>query len=51
MSRIELTARLILISYSGLADANRGNPFWSKGDAMTAINGARKLATITSIKY
>jgi|688.fasta_scaffold2699104_1 hypothetical protein len=38
-----LVNRLAIIAYDGLSQANKGNPFWSKSEAMQAINGARVL--------
>ena len=38
-----LVHRLALLARAGLSEANSGNPFWSKRDAMQAINGSRNL--------
>lgn len=38
-----LINRLAIIAYDGLSQANKGNPFWNKSEAMQAINQARKL--------
>ena len=38
-----LDSKLAIVANAGLASANRGNPFWSKRDAMQAINGSRNL--------
>lgn len=38
-----LAQNLVKIAKSGLISANKSNPFWSKAQAMAAINGARAL--------
>ncbi len=38
-----LINRLAIIAYDGLSQANKGNPFWCKSEAMKAINQARVL--------
>ncbi len=43
MNSKNLSDRLFLIAKAGLAEANTGNPFWTKSDAMKSINMARKL--------
>ena len=43
MSNKDLRARLIMVANAGLASANQGNPFWSKSEAMQAINGSRMM--------
>ena len=43
MSAQDLRIRLTIVANAGLASANSGNPFWSKRDAMQAINGSRLL--------
>ena len=37
----QLEHRLICLAYAGLGEANKGNPFWSKSDAMRSINSCR----------
>jgi len=39
----QLKIKLLVGANSGLGEANKGNQFWTKKDAMTSINGARKL--------
>ena len=34
---------LYTVALAGLVSANKNNPFWNKSQAMSAINGARKL--------
>ena len=34
---------LYKVAIIGLKSANQNNPFWNKSQAMSAINGARKL--------
>lgn len=43
MTTIELKARLYVIAINSLREANKGNPFISKGDAMKDINRIRSL--------
>jgi len=47
--RIEqLKQRLLVGANSGLSEANKSNPYWSKRDAMISINNARKLIASTN---
>ncbi len=43
MTAQQLKVRLINIANQGLSTANQGNPFWTKVDAMKAINNARLI--------
>ena len=36
-----MAIRLLQVAKQGLSSANKGNPFWSKSDAMTLINQTR----------
>ena len=36
--KLDIATKLLTIAVSGLASANRGNPFISKSQAMTRIN-------------
>lgn len=47
MSKLELTQRLLVIANRGLAEANRGNIFWTQADAMRAINNARNISKLS----
>ena len=38
-----LAIKLNILANQGLSDANKGTSFWSKREAMKAINGARMI--------
>jgi hypothetical protein len=44
MTTQQLKVRLLVIANQGLSTANQGNPFWTKSQAMQAINNSRLIS-------
>ena len=43
MSKQLLIDRLLHLAKAGLGEANKGNCFWSKGDAMSSLKSIRAI--------